>query len=156
MNVPPIILNDVCSHCGAVSQTKDGKCWLCYQSKSTPNPYATTGMPPANESAVHSTVWDNVSAMLLGICVVLTVLIAIGIAVQDPGLLIPLAIFVGPAYLVTFIRGSTQVGTTGNARAGSLFLTFIVSLAATVLIAIVLAVAASILLFLICIQSFGK
>ncbi|MCY2980314.1 MAG: hypothetical protein NTU79_16725 [Planctomycetota bacterium] len=156
MNAPPIILNDVCSHCGAVSQTKDGKCWLCYESKSTPNPYATTGMPLAKESAVPSTVWDNVSAMLLGICVVLTVLIAIGIAVQDPGLLIPLAIFVGPAYLVTFIRGSTQVGTTGKARAGSLFLTFIVSLAATVLIAIVLAVAASILLFLICIQSFGK
>jgi hypothetical protein len=113
-------------------------------------------MPPANESAAPSTVWDNVSAMLLGICVVLTVLIAIGFAVQDSGLLIPLAIFVGPAYLVTFIRGSTQIGTTGKARAGSLFLTFIVSLAVTALIAIVLAVAASILLFLICIQAFGK
>ncbi len=155
MNAPPIILNEVCSHCGAVSQTKEGKCWLCYESKSVPNPYATTGMPLEKESAVPSTAWDTVSALVLGICVVLTILIAIGIGVQDPGLLIPLAILVGPAYLVTFIRGSTQFEKTGKVQARSLFLTFIVSLMATVLIAIVLAVAAAILLFLICIQSFG-
>lgn len=156
MNVPPVIATQACVHCGALSQSAEGKCWLCYENKSTPNPFAVSGIPMADENAIGpTTTWDIVFGALLGICVLLTVLIAIGMAVEDRGLLVPFAIFMGPAYIVTIIRGLMSGGTKGSPRPANLFLTFIVSLLATVMISIVLAVAAAALLFLACIGLFS-
>ena len=101
------------------------------------------------------TTWDVVFGVLLGICVLLTILIAVGLAVEDRGLLVPFAIFMGPAYVVTMIRGIVPRGTKGSPRPANLFLTFMVSLLATVLISIILTVAAVVLLFLACIGIFG-
>ena len=155
MNIPPVIVTQTCSHCGALSQTKNGKCWLCYESMATPNPFAVsvnTVSEPATQSP--TTTLDIVFGVLLGICVLLTLLIAIGLAIQDPGTLIPFAIVMGPAYLVTIIRGASPSRKSGNPRPASLFLTFIVSLLVTVLISVVLIVAAAIMFFLACIGAF--
>ena len=156
MSVPPVLATQACVHCGALSQNNEGKCWLCYESKSTPNPFAVTSNL-VTEEALHlpMTTWDIVFGVLLGICVLLTMLIAIGLAVEDRGLLIPFAIFTGPAFAVTFFRGIVPRGAKGSPRPASLFLTFIVSLLATVLISVVLAVAAVIMLFLACVGVFG-
>ena len=156
MNIPPILVSSVCSHCGAESQTKEGKCWLCYEDKSLSNPYEKPNVPVLGQAIAPQTIWDTIAMVLLAICLVLTLLIGAGFAVQDKGLLIPFAICLGPAYLVTFIRGASQIGATGKPRAGSLFLTFVVSLLATVLVATILLVCSAILLFLICINAFGK
>ncbi len=102
------------------------------------------------------TTWDVVFGVLLGICVLLTILIAVGLAVEDRGLLVPFAIFMGPAYVVTMIRGIVPRGAKGSPRPANLFLTFVVSLLATVLISIILTVAAVVLLFLACIGIFGS
>ncbi len=155
MSVPPVLATQTCVHCGALSQTKDGKCWLCYENKSTPNPFAVTGNL-VTEATPHSTMttWDVVFGVLLGSCVLLTVLIAIGLAVEDRGLLIPFAIFMGPAYLVTILRGIVPRGAKGSPRPANLLLTFAVSLLVTGLIVIILAVAAVIMLFLVCFGSF--
>jgi len=155
MNIPPLIVTQTCSHCGALSQTKNGKCWLCYESTATPNPFAVSVNPvsqPATQSPMTAS--DIVFGVLLGICVLLTLLIAIGLAIQDPGTLIPFAIVVGPAYLVTVIRGAIPSRQSGSPRPASLFVTFIVSLLVTVLISIVLIVAAAILFFMACIGAF--
>ena len=163
MNIPPVIFTQTCVHCGALSQTKNGKCWLCYESGTTPNPYAISGNTAipgntATDPAIPSpmTSWDIVFSVLLGICVLLTLLIAIGLAVQDPGTLIPFAILMGPAYLVTIIRGAIPSRRPGGSRPASLFLTFIVSLLATVLISTVLIVAAAVMFFLACIGVLGS
>jgi len=100
------------------------------------------------------TAWDVVFSSLFGICVLLTLLIGIGLAVQDTGTLIPFAILVGPAYIATIIRGLVPVRSV-TSHPASLFLTFFVSLLATVLIATLLLVGAAILLFLVCIGLFG-
>jgi hypothetical protein len=152
MNVPPIIASFECSHCGARSQSREGKCWLCYEEKSNTNPYSVSQSQIA-QSATQKQMssWDVVFGALLVACVVLTVLIAIGIAVQDRGMLIPFAILVGPAYLVTIIRGVAQSNSTP--RPTNLFLTFIVSLLATVGVMVVLAIASVVLLMIVCLQS---
>jgi hypothetical protein len=85
---------------------------------------------------------------LLAICLLLTLVIAVDLAVEDRGRLIPLAIFIGPAYAVTLFRGIVPRGAKGSLRPAGLFLTFIVSLLVTALISVALAVAAVILLFL--------
>lgn len=156
MNVPPVLATHACVHCGALSQTNDGKCWLCYENKSTPNPFAVSSNLVTEETP-HSpmTTSDMVFGVLLAICVLLTLLIAVGLAVEDRGLLIPFAIFMGPAYAVTFFRGIVPRGAKGSPRPASLFLTFIVSLLVTVLISVVLAIAAVIMLFLACVGVFG-
>jgi hypothetical protein len=100
--------------------------------------------------------WDGVFGILLLLCFLLTVLVAIGIAVQDRGMLIPFAIFVGPAYLVTIVRGLVQTRSQDGPRAGSLFLTFMLSLMVTVAVLIMLAVAGIIFLFIICLQSMNR
>ena len=73
MSVPPVLATQTCIHCGALSQTKEGKCWLCYGSKSTPNPFEFKG----NQVEVATpqspmTTWDVVFSALLGICVLIS------------------------------------------------------------------------------------
>ena len=155
MNVPPVLATNVCVHCGALSQSKEGKCWLCYENKSEPNPFAVSGNLISETSQSSMTTWDVVFSVLLGICVVLTLLIGIGLAVEDKGLLIPFAIFMGPAYAVTIFRGTVSIASKGTPRPASLFVTFVVPLLVTFLVSILLIVAAEILLFLICIGAFS-
>ena len=115
MSVPPVLATNVCAHCGALSQTNEGKCWLCYENKSEPNPFAVSGKlitsePPQSQM----TTWDVVFSVLLGLCALLSLLIGIGLAVEDKGLLIPFAIFIGPAYAVTIFRGTVSIPSKGN------------------------------------------
>ena len=156
MSVPPVLATNVCAHCGALSQTKEGKCWLCYENKSEPNPFAVSGNlitsePPQSQM----TTWDVVFSVLLGLCALLSLLIGIGLAVEDKGLLIPFGIFIGPAYTVTIFRGTVSIPSKGTPCPASLFVTFVVSLLVTFLVSILLIVAAVILLFLICIGAFS-
>jgi hypothetical protein len=154
MNIPPVIVTQKCSHCGALSQTKGGKCWLCYESMNTPNPFAVSPQTSSEPSpSLPMSAWDIVFSCLLGICVLLTLLIGIGLVVQDVGMLIPFAILVGPAYLVTVLRGLVATRS-GNPRPASLLLTFVVSLLVTVSIAILLLIGTIIVLFLVCLGQF--
>lgn len=164
MNVPPIIATHVCRHCGAHSQSSEGKCWLCYADKATgiaANPYAENPyevMTPAVSSQAAnptgSRIWDSLFISLMVICVILTILISIGLGLQEPGSLIAFWVFVGPAYVITGVRGLIQSGTS-KVRPASLFITFALSILFTVLLSIVLAVAAAILLFVTCLQAMG-
>lgn len=156
MNVPPILTVGTCNHCGARAQTREGKCWLCYEDPLSSNPYAAPNVAAEQGGTLsQSSKWDNVFNSILLMCILLTVLVGIGIAVQDPGLLIPYAMVLGPAYVITLLRGSIQYGKSSTHNPANLFLTFAVSLLATMLISIVLVVGTAIVLFLICLQSVG-
>ena len=156
MNAPPILTVGTCNHCGARSQNKDGKCWLCYEDPSSSNPYAAPNVTVEQGNTLsQSSKSDNVFNAILGVCILLTVLVGIGIAVQDPGLLIPYAMVLGPAYAITLLRGSIQYGKSSTHNPANLLLTFAVSLLATVLVSIVLVVGAAIVFFLICLQIAG-
>ena len=152
MSIPPVIATHACIHCGARSQSNEGPCWLCYEDKSAPNPFAVTDASLGKDEAVTSVNrWDVVFSVLLGLCVLMTLLIGIGLATEDRGLLVPFAIFMAPAYAVTIIRGMAQLSTKQSARPASLFVTFVVSLLATISMSIILAAAAAIMFFFICI-----
>lgn len=157
MSVPPVIMDQVCPHCGAMSRTQTGKCWLCHASSTTPNPFSVTMVAEEpSPDAGKLTLWDGLFIGLLGLCVILTVLIGIGFAVQDRGMLIPYAILIGPAYLVTVVRGMLSFGSKKKASPAGLFLTFVVSALVTVSIATVLVVGAFVVLFIMCLTSLGQ
>lgn len=151
--IPPVIAECICPHCGARSQSNEGKCWLCFGDKSSSdNPYLSTSVP-AESPPQPASRWDVVFGVLLGGCFVLTLLVGIGMGMQDRGMLIPFAIFVGPAYLVTIIRGLADASSGKGPKPTSLFLTFVLSLLATTAVLIILGVAAVVILFIICLSS---
>ncbi len=157
MNTPPVLANYSCVHCGAKSQSKEGRCWLCYEDRSTPNPFGVTGKSITEDlPATPASAQDAVFGILLGICVLLTILIGVGLAIENRGLLIPFAIFMSPAYAVTILRGIAQASSNSNPRPASIFFTFVISLIVTILASIVLIVAATIMFFLVCIGAFGN
>lgn len=157
MSIPPVIMQKECPHCGAMSRNQAGKCWLCHASETTPNPF-TAPIPNEEQpdNAAKMTAWDALFMGLLLLCVALTVLIGIGLAVQDRGLLIPFAILIGPAYLVTIVRGMLSFGAGKKAKPYSLLLTFVVSAVVTLSIATVLAVGAVVVMFVICLYSISN
>jgi hypothetical protein len=163
MNIPPVLVHRFCPYCGAELQDKGGGCWLCHESKSESNPYAVSAAPPSESSTPISEstapesfgTWDAFFTILLAVCVVLTVLVGIGFAVQDQGMLIPFAIFVGPPYLITILRGLHRIGSSKPLKPASLFLTLMISAVATASVAILLAVGAVIVLFIMCLNEAG-
>jgi hypothetical protein len=156
MNVPPVLVHRFCPYCGAELQDKSGRCWLCHESKSETNPYATSAALPTDVSVPTSFgAWDVFFTILLAVCVVLTILVGIGFAVQDQGMLIPFAIFVGPPYLITILRGLHRTGSSKPLKPASLFLTLMISAVATASVAILLAVGAVLVLFIMCLSEAG-
>jgi hypothetical protein len=170
---PPVMSGYPCEKCGARSSSQQGKCWLCQQDRTRANPFRADLPAGTMDSTVGGTVsgtvsgsvdwsqqaanqadrsWDGLFNVLLGLIVALTVLVGIGFAVQDQGLLIPFAILIGPALLITFIRGFVA-SQSGGVRPGKLLLTLAVSFLVTVIIVILLTVAAAILLFITCLNS---
>jgi hypothetical protein len=160
MNVPPVLVHRFCPYCGAELQDKSGRCWLCHAPKSEGNPYAVSAVPVAESSTQISEstapesfgTWDAFFTILLAVCVILTVLVGIGFAVQDQGMLIPFAIFVGPPYLITILRGLYRIGSSKPLKPASLFLTLMISAVATASIAILLVVGAIVVLFIMCLK----
>lgn len=150
---PPNSTSYVCPQCGARSQSNAGKCWLCLDNQLEPNPFAPTLQEnPQASSQPYDSKSKFAFGILLAVCVTLTILLGIGMAVQDPGMLIPFAILVGPAFVITAVRGLVQTGNSGSPSPYKLFLTFLISIAVTALISFALLVAAAILLFIVCLR----
>lgn len=154
MNEPPVIQLRLCPLCGASCRTTDKQCWMC-QSPIEANPYAVAQSPEVAASAPN-TRYDAIFLVFLLVCVGLALLIGIGIAAEDPGGLIPYLIVVGPAFAVTGVRALWQLGSTGRTRPGKLLISLVVSFALTIGVLALLAVAAVILLFILCLQALSN
>ncbi len=157
MKEPPLMPTLVCSRCGAANPPYAQRCWLCSTSDRSESVPAARLIPlteftgdPARLRSQSRT--QTICAALLVACVVLTVLVVIGFAVQDRGMLIPLLVVVGPAYLATGVRALHGYAAHGQPKASSLLLTFIFSGLFTVLALIVLAVVSFIAFFVWCLS----
>lgn len=155
MNEPPVMPTLICQRCGATNPPYAKQCWLCSTSDRTESDPAARLVPlteftndPARMRSQSRT--QSICAALLVACVVLTALIAIGFAVQDTGMLIPLLIVVGPAYLATGVRALRGFAKDGQPKASSLLLTFIFSGMFTVLALVLLAIASFVAFFVWC------
>lgn len=159
MTDSPPIAHEVCRDCGARYMTLGKKCWLCSARAAGTNPYASNASLPRSETevSVQPAGWESTSDWVFGIllilCGVLTILVGIGFAVQDLGLLIPFSTCVVPAWMITMVRMLVSQMSDRKTRPMQLFFTFITSLAVTMLIGVLLIVAAVVSLFVICLQS---
>lgn len=108
-----------------------------------------TVQPDVIISASERRVQGICLALLAGL-VVLALFIGTGLAVQDQGLLIPFAIVVGPAFLATIIQAAYTYSGNRSVKPSALVLTMIGSVAITVGLLAVLALAAIAALFVMC------
>ena len=132
MNEPPRLPPLLCTRCGAANPPYATQCWLCSASDRGQSD-ATAQLVPLTEFTNDPSKLrtqsraQQVCAGLLVASLVLTFLIAIGFAVQDRGMLIPLLIVAGPAYLATGLRALHDFSTDKQIKASSLLLTFLFS-----------------------------
>jgi hypothetical protein len=155
MSEPPLLPTLICQRCGAANPPYAKQCWLCSTSDRSEIVPAARLVPltefandPARLRSQSRT--QSICAALLVACVALTVLIVIGFSIQDPGMLIPLIVVVGPAYLATGVRALHGFATDGKPKASSLLLTFLFSGMFTVLAVVLLAIASFVAFFVWC------
>ncbi len=157
---PPILQHYVCKRCGALCDPGRKRCWMCqadarYLQQVDQNPFAASlpaEEPPVVPATPTSSKYDPIFTVLLIGCLIVAILIGIGMAAEDPGALVGYLILIGPAFVVTGVRGLWQYGTTGAMQPGRLLVNLFVSFAVTVAIIAVLAVAAIALLFFLCLS----
>ena len=156
MNEPPRMPVLLCTRCAAANPSYATQCWLCSSSDRTASD-ATARLVPLAEFANDparlrsQTRTQQLCAGLLVASLALTLLVAIGFAVQDRGMLIPLLIVVGPAYLATGVRALHDFATDKQLKASSLLLTFLFSGLFAMLALVLFVVACCVAFFVWCV-----
>jgi hypothetical protein len=150
----------VCPHCGAAVAADAAKCWLCYGPLGGRREVvmAEAVTAEAVKPAVRrpSPLTEGFFLVLTLVCLLLIVLVGIGIAQDDPGLLIPYLIFLSPALLATVSRALISHSRGNRVTAMEVFLTFLVSASATILLVMVLFFAAIVAFFIYCLYVCGQ
>ncbi|MGN6543699.1 MAG: hypothetical protein ACTHK7_01525 [Aureliella sp.] len=154
MSEPPLMPAMVCRRCGATNPPHAVKCWLC-EKRDHSDPYAVSTLAPLPSGPGAKAELSRVQLVFLGVliaCAAVALLIGVGIGVQDPGMLVPYAVVVGPAFLATGVRAAVMIGRKEQPRPSSLFFTFLWTSLFMAMALILLVVASVIAFFLWCVH----
>ncbi|MEI8212130.1 MAG: hypothetical protein WCI02_08270 [Planctomycetota bacterium] len=168
-----VIAQCICPKCQATMKPTDKRCWLCSANNESPNAFGESASvipdPSFGEIPTSSVVarsfppiesrysrWDTIAWCILGLCAVMSVLIAIGIAVDSPGGLIPFAIVLVPSIIVTLLRGFADRGPQGELKPQKILVTLLISWVITMGAVFMLSVAAVVLMFLVCLTQIAR
>lgn len=117
-----------CPHCGQVTTSNAGMCWLCLERFSVQEGVTKPLLPPGDGKS-HQ---DSAAWAVLG---VIAIFLTIAIAIETPGVLIVLLVFAIPALIRT--EAGEPRGPSDNATVmGSYFTVFLSSLGISVIIGI--------------------
>ncbi len=150
----PSVAPHRCQRCGAAKPHPTQACWLCHAPSEQPSPYqpSTSSNYWVDSSKRRYEMMDYISIGIFGLCGLLTLLVAIGIGMDSPGLLIPFLILVAPAYAMSAGKGFLDWKRTGQTNPANLLVTFIATGAFTIGLLGVLGLAGIVLLFAICLS----
>lgn len=164
-NEPPVLASIVCENCNAVCDAGRVQCWMCgasLEGSQQQNPFAAVASPvqdviyyPAASTQPTRSPYESIFLVLLIMAALVAVVIGIGFS-QDPGALIGYLILVGPAFLVSGVRGLWQYSKRGEASPKSMFLSLVISFAFTIAALAILFLAGMILLFALCFYEISK
>ena len=158
MKEPPMLPALYCRRCGSMNPPHARQCWLCGPNEPTELAAPSQALMPDaeffNDPGIprRQSLAQSISAVLLVVCVVLTILVGVGLAAQDPGALVPYAIVVGPAFFATGVRALHKTSHGEKPSASSLLLTFLMSGVFTFMAVVLLAVASAIAMFVWCVH----
>jgi hypothetical protein len=138
----------LCPQCGTDNPSHAKTCWLCRASLAGAQEVVTAELVARQRPSPLSETFFLI--LTLG-CVVLLVIVGIGLAQQDVGLLIPYVILIAPPILATVSRSMISAKRGQHVGAMEVFLTFMVSASVTALIVMILVGASFIALFIYCV-----
>jgi hypothetical protein len=155
MNDEAKMEGQVCESCGARAQPNDKRCWLCSEDKTQPNPFGIIETKPSVSNPIDQTKeTQHMLAIILISSALLALLIFISLRFRDFKYVGPYAVLVGPAILITAIRGFVTRSEQAHSTVIRLVLTFFVSLLVTIAIVALLMIAMVVLLFISCMNGF--
>ena len=158
---PPIVNIRHCPACGANCEMGHKFCWLCsaplgeVDSTQAKNPFAAREIPESSQPGATG-VFDSVFLLLAGTCLALAVLVGVGLAIEEPGTLIPYLIIVGPAFAIPGVRALWRSGRGKPIKGGKLFVDMIFTFVMTLGIVAILILAAFGLLIAMCFSAISQ
>ena len=142
----------VCPQCRADNPPHAGKCWLCHAPLAGRELVTAELAPQARPLPLAEAFFWT----LTGGCLLLLVLVGIGIAQTDPGLLIVYVIVLAPALIATLARSLLSIQRGQGVSGMEVFLTLLFSASVTVLVVVVLFVAVIVAFFAYCLYVCGQ
>lgn len=145
-----------CAACGAENFAYAKSCWMCH------TPLTARSATSAPEIVMAELVPDTPSRMgpaewlyaaIFAIILVMLGLMGIGIAIDEPAMLIGYFILIGPAIIATLVRVTRKQSTGQRVGWGERLLTFLLSGVLTLALVAVLAIAAFLVFFVYCIYA---
>ena len=137
----------VCPHCRAENPTHHKWCWLCRAPLAWGQEVVTAELV---QKARPLPLADAFFWILTAGCLLVLVLVGIGIAQEDAGMLIPYAIFLAPALIATLARSLLSLSRGKSVSGMEVFLTLLFSASVTILVVVVLFVAVIVAFFAYC------
>lgn len=140
----------VCPHCRAENSPDNKLCWLCRAPLGKEPVTAELAAKPRPLPLAEGFFWTLTIA-----CLGLLVLVGVGIAQDDAGMLIPYAILLTPALLATLVRSLVSASRGKRVSGKEVFMTLLLSASVTILVVVGLFVAAIAALFAYCVYVCG-
>lgn len=141
----------VCPHCRADNPPDNKLCWLCRAPLSGELVTAELVVKPRPLPLAEGFFWTLTIA-----CLGLLLLVGVGIAQDDAGMLIPYAILLAPALLATLARSLLSASRGKRISGMEVFLTLLLSASITILVVVVLFVAAIVAFLAYCLYVCGN
>ena len=141
----------ICPQCRADNPAHN--CWLCH----APLAGAAEVVTAELVNAPHRIPLSEMFFLALTVlCLFALVLVGIGIAEQDPGMLVGYFILLAPALIATLAKTLSAKAHGKPVTASQVFLTFLLSASITVAVVVVLMAAAIVALFAYCLYACGQ
>ena len=141
----------VCPACRAANISLATECWLCHGKLAATEEIVVAQLVPQPTKPLSEVFFHILLAVLLG----LILLLGIGISLdrQNSGMLIPYAVLVCPALVAAGARYGLSYAAGSKHPAAKTLFTFVISLAVTISVIVILIAAAIISLFLYCLHA---
>jgi hypothetical protein len=143
----------VCAQCRAENPAYNKHCWLCHAPLARKSEVVTAELAskPRPMPLAEAFFW-----ILTAGCLLVLVLVGIGIAQTDPGLLVVYAIVLAPALIATLARSLLSVQRGHRVSGMEVFLTLLFSASVTILVVVVLFIAVIVAFFAYCLYICGS
>lgn len=142
-----------CPHCRAENPPHHKLCWLCYAPLGREREIVTAELV---QKARPLPLAEAFFWTLTAGCLLVLVLVGIGIAQEDAGMLIPYAIVLAPALIATLARSMLSLSRGKSVSGMEVFFTLLFSASVTVLVVVVLFVAVIVAFFAYCLYVCGQ
>lgn len=143
----------VCPNCRADNPPYAGKCWLCHAPLGGEKEFVTAELV---QKARPLPLAEGFFWVLTAGCLLVLVLVGIGIAQEDAGMLILYAIVLAPALIATAARSLLSLQRGKGVSGMEVFLTLLFSTSVTILVVVVLFVAVIVAFFAYCLYVCGQ